>query len=134
MRKEIGKYRAKCLIDNNRHKKGDWVYGYLVKGENTYIITEEQFYSAVVSMDGHMATFCCVVDPKTVGEFTGVRNIYEGDKFDINGKIMFVEFVEDHGRYVLTTGNGYDTRNCIIFDCDIVYGKEIIGNIHEEII
>ena len=86
--------------------------------------------------------FHAVINDCYKEQYTGLKDkngkngkeIYEGDKFDINGKIMFVEYHEDHGRYVLTTGNGYDTRNCVDLDCDIVYGKEIIGNIHEEIL
>ena len=49
----------------------------------------------------------------------------------INNRTFKVEFIEDSCRYVLTTGKGYDTRNCIDLTCDTIFYHEVIGNIHE---
>lgn len=74
---------------------------------------------------------------ETISQFTGLKDvneteIYEGDTFSINGSTMFVEYIEDRCCYVLTTGYGYDTRNCKDLNCDTVYGLEITGNIHDK--
>lgn len=56
-------FRAKRKFDKNKK----WVYGDLIQGENSYISTKEEFYSAVVSLDGHMSTFVELVDKETIG-------------------------------------------------------------------
>jgi hypothetical protein len=73
------------------------------------------------------------VIPETVGQFTGLTDkngvkVFEGDIFLINGKAYFVQFLEERGSYVLTTGNGFDSRNCMDFNCDIIFELEVIGN------
>ncbi|MCT3662548.1 hypothetical protein HZR00_08495 [Elizabethkingia anophelis] len=84
-------------------------------------------------------------------EFTGLTDkngnkIFEGDKFAfVNGQVRendewtdnveeyFVEYMIDTAGFLLTTGFGYDSRNCKKLDCDIIYHSEIIGNIHESL-
>jgi hypothetical protein len=72
-----------------------------------------------------------------VEQFTGLYDknntkIFEGDYFLINDKKFIVEYVDDQASYVLTTGLGYDTPNCIDLNCDVVYGKCVAGNVHED--
>lgn len=42
------------------------VIGYIIKGENTYIISKEDFYYAVVSTSGSMSTSCHLIDENTL--------------------------------------------------------------------
>lgn len=70
-------------------------------------------------------------------QFTGLKDqggkgqdIYEGDYFQTDKK-WFVEWQEDLCRFVLTTGNGYDSKNCVDLTCDEVYYLKIAGNKYE---
>ncbi|MNL06119.1 YopX protein [compost metagenome] len=70
-------------------------------------------------------------------QFTGLKDqggkgqdIYEGDCFQTDKK-WFVEWQEDLCRFVLTTGNGYDSKNCVDLTCDEVYYLKIAGNKYE---
>ena len=78
------------------------------------------------------------IDEKTLGQYTGLKDnkgrgteIYEGDVFDFSGVKYFVKWSEDGCNFVLTTGRGYDTRNCFDLTCDSIFFNEVIGNIHE---
>ena len=107
----------------------DSILGFYVKVENYFLRNSKIYYD-------NCGYYVDQTKTLILEQYTGLKDkngkkIYEGDKFNINGKIMFVRYIEDHGRYVLTTGNGYDTRNCVNLDCDIIHKKEIIGNIHE---
>lgn len=78
-----------------------------------------------------------IIDCDNKEQYIGLKDvsntkIYEGDKFEIKGVVFYVAYNEDRVTYDLLTGNGYDSRNCLDLDCDIIYGKEIVGNIHEE--
>lgn len=69
-------------------------------------------------------------------QYTGLTDkngmkIFDGDQFLIDGKMYFVQCIKDRGGYVLTNGKGFDSYNCIDFNCDSIFGLEVIGNIHE---
>lgn len=76
------------------------------------------------------------VDGRTIGEFTGLMDnddnyIFEDDIFEIDGIEYYVEYFEDTCRYVLTTGLGYDSRNCIDLTCDSIFGLSVKGKINQ---
>ena len=83
--------------------------------------------------DEFMSGICEVVDPETVGQFTGLvdkdgRKIFEGDIVDIlteNEEIGVVKW--DDGGFIVSA-DGF----CVDFQHNI-YGKdvEVIGNIHD---
>jgi len=62
----------------------------LIKGENSYICTGDQFDSTVVSSrdkcgENHLSIGVLQVDPETIGQFSGItdkngKKIFEGDK------------------------------------------------------
>ncbi len=77
------KFRGK-RIDNN-----EWVYGNLIKGENCYISTKEDFYNAVVTPNGRMCTVINIVQPDTIGQFI-MKDLNENDVYE-NDYIYFEE-------------------------------------------
>lgn len=111
-------------------KHNEWVYGDLVKYDDaTYYILPQDFKCWDILHDGTL------IDKSTVGQFTGLTdkhdtNVFDGDKFNVKGKEMFAMYIEDRCRYILTTGNGFDSKNAIDLDCDVICNLEVIGNIH----
>ena len=110
-------------------KYGKVKYGCYCNRSFTVILTSEKDSSGLIKHEA------IEVLPETVGQFTGLKDkngkeIYEGDKFNIEGKIYQVEWMEDYGGFILTTGKGYDSKNMIDFNCDSVFTEIIIGNTH----
>jgi len=80
------KFRGKSV------KTGEWVYGYLIKGEHCYILTKDDFYNAVVSIDGHMSTFVDIVIPESVGQYI---NLHDDKKIEMYEKDIAVMHSEN---------------------------------------
>lgn len=124
-------------------KTGAWVYGFLVERHQKYIVEE-------IMKSG--PEYWELVDPETVGQFTGLRDkngmeVYEGDVIryeGYDGTIDHAEVVwnqdflawmvdDRSGRglislYDLTAEKTLD-EDTGQFNCDEV---EVIGNIHEK--
>lgn len=72
------------LFRGKRIDNGEWVKGFLLKGNRTYIVTVDAINYMVVSL-AYMASMQLVeVDSETVGQFTGLtdmdgKEIFEGD-------------------------------------------------------
>lgn len=147
MREYMGVYRGKRL-DN-----GAWVDGNLITLHDSrcYIINNK--FGACIDFDGNFimteAPFVCEVDPKTVGECTGLRYegklIFEGDLFGFDDDCIGVVIFKDgcfrmqvYGMCETYTEAGYseDGGGWGIVECEPIdwyYVKDlgIIGNVHD---
>ena len=121
---------------------GKWIYGYLIKGKYCYILTKDDFYNAVVSINGHMSTSVNIVIPESVGQYIGIcddtndkNNLYSGD---------IISYYNSYSDKTYIGVIKYDERQCCfaIFDkytdewereCDWMKIKNVkkLGNIFD---
>jgi uncharacterized phage protein (TIGR01671 family) len=136
------KFRGKSL------NTGEWVYGSLVteKYENdiTYAIVTDTSFESVDTCGGDvdLCATAFIVDPKTVGQYIGVKDknnkeIYNGDVTEHVPRFEAMYFVKyltsgfylcpnnkDYGEYFASLFAGHDGKN----HCRSI---EVIGNIHD---
>lgn len=111
-------YRAKLKTDNLPHKKGDWVFGNLVKmvdGDtvSTYIYYYGEVFAKTVGR--------CVGLPDCDGEVAFDGDIIESmDGYEVG----IVRWDDDAARFVLDIDNVIETAESL-------YAYRIIGNVHD---
>lgn len=121
MGREI-KYRGRHI------NTGEWVYGYLI-GNDVIVGNIVEFNDEYFNTE-----YWCRVDPKTVGQYTGLkdkydRDIYAGDIPRDPTGIGEIEWVQEHCAYMVFIKNPSKYHH-LESDGKLLH-TEIIGNIYE---
>lgn len=129
------------LFRGKRKDNGEWVYGYLIRGNRTYIVTLEAINYMVVFLNYMASVEMVEVIPETVGQFADLlydkngTKIFEHDivrcEFNsappMNGKVVF-----ENGAFGLRwKHHGSGVENFAAFECICNVEYTVIGNIQD---
>ena len=147
------KMNNRYIHRGKRKDNGEWIEGYLIQGNRTYIVTIEAINYMVVSASCMASIELVEVIPKTVGQCTGLtdkngRLIFTGDVLhiktgegwscpvgtDVYYKVIFTEFnIECYSctEYIGFMAERSSGSLSSIYYIVTRYGAEVIGNIHD---
>ena len=105
---------------------GEWVYGFYTE----YTCPE---YGSI-DYEMHTTDDVLDVDPNTAGQFTGLKDIYEGDVVELsNGTPYEVVYDTDYfGFFLKRHNNDLDEPEHIYGDEVNCFDLKVIGNVHEK--
>ena len=130
------------LFRGKKISNGEWAYGYYTKGYFNPETPEllDMIYQFDKTPNGWDFKFC-IVDPETVGQFTGMtdkngKNIFEGDVMCCDNVKGYVVYSIQRCCFLFRWKKFDRFRTDFFKDCRLTdYGRfcdlEIIGNIHD---
>ena len=138
------------LFRGKRIDNGEWREGFLLKECNHHTCSWNLAIEYKTNRGGQYSYNVAEIDPKTVGQFTGLtdkngKKIFEGDMFLLDDEIIAVVIfhegcfkLEEYGLRGTFTESGFDecgggwgVIDCNPIDWYTIIDMEVIDNIHD---